>query len=79
MQYLTKTQLIRRWSPSLVERYFPYPSTTRDNPKHPRGAPMQLYDIYEIMQIEHMESFKKEWKEILVRRYKRQINKQLNS
>lgn len=40
---------------------------------------MQLYDVYEIMQIEHMETFKKEWRKVLERRYKRQINKQLKN
>ena len=79
MQYLTKSQLTKRWSRDLVDFYFPIPSETKQNPINKRYAEMQLYDVYEIMQIEHMETFKKEWRKVLERRYKRQINKQLKN
>jgi hypothetical protein len=40
---------------------------------------MQLYDVYRIMEIEHLETFKKDWRKVLERRYKRLMNKQLNN
>ena len=79
MQYLTKTELTKRWSRDLVEGYFPFPSEMRDNPRHPRGAPMQLYDISKIRFIESLEPFKKEWRIVLERRRKRLLNKQLKN
>lgn len=79
MQYLTKTQLTKRWSRDLVDFYFPTPSEIRVNPINNRYAEMQLYDVYRIMEIEHLETFKKDWRKVLERRYKRLMNKQLNN
>ena len=79
MQYLTKTQLTKRWSRDLVDFYFPIPSDIKVNPKNSRYAEMQLCDVYRIMEIEHLETFKKDWRKVLERRYKRLMNKQLNN
>lgn len=79
MPYLTKTQLTKRWSRDLVDFYFPTPSEIRVNPINSRYAEMQLYDVYRIMEIEHLETFKKDWRKVLERRYKRLMNKQLNN
>jgi hypothetical protein len=79
MQYLTKTQLTKRWSRDLVDFYFPTPSEIKVNPINSRYTEMQLYDVYRIMEIEHLETFKKDWRKVLERRYKRLINKQLNN
>ena len=78
-QYYTKTELTKRWSKALVERFFPYPTETRPNPRHKRGAPMQLYDIKEVRFIESLESFKELWLEVLESRVKRWENKQRNN
>ena len=68
MQYLTKTQLTKRWSRDLVEGYFPFPSEMRDNPRHPRGAPMQLYDINQIKKIERRKTFKAEFDKVALKK-----------
>lgn len=79
MRYLTKTQLSKRWSRDLVDFYFPIPSEIKVNPINSRYAEMRLYDVYRVMEIEHLETFKKDWRKVLERRYKRLINKQLNN
>lgn len=71
MTYLTKTQLIKRWSSSLVERYFPCPTLTKKNPMHKRGAPMCLYDFNVVKSIESQKYFKQEWIELLKKRLER--------
>ena len=78
MRYLTRTQLIKRWSKTLVDLYFPIPSDIRVNPKNKKYALMQLYDVNRIFEIEHLEVFKEELRKLLERRRKRLINKQLN-
>ena len=79
MRCLTKTQLSKRWSRDLVDFYFPIPSEIKVNPINSRYAEMRLYDVYRVMEIEHLETFKKDWRKVLERRYKRLINKQLNN
>lgn len=79
MPYLTKTQLTKRWSRDLVDFYFPIPTEIKVNPKNSRYAEMRLYDVYRVMEIEHLETFKKDWRKVLERRYKRLINKQLDN
>lgn len=79
MQYLTKTQLIRRWSKDLVDFYFPIPSDIKLNPINSRYAEMQLYDINRIRYIESLELFKEEWGKVLERRKQRLMRKQLKN
>ena len=71
MEYITKTQLIKRWSSRLVEQYYPYPTDTKPNPMHKRGAPMRLYDLSMVRRIESTEPFKSEWIEVLRQRINR--------
>ncbi len=72
MRYLTRTQLIKRWSKTLVDLYFPIPSDIRVNPKNKKYALMQLYDVNRVIEIEHLEVFKEELRKLLERRRKRQ-------
>ena len=78
-QFLTKTQLTKRWSSYLVERFFPCCTKEMKNPRHKRGAPMQLYDINKVRYIESLDSFKVEMDELTKKRIKRIVNKQRNN
>ncbi len=71
MPYLTKTQLIKRWSSSLVEFFFPYPTRTEKNPRHKKGAPMCLYDFNEVKRIESMSFFREQWLKVIEKRLER--------
>ena len=64
MEYLTKTQLTKRWSNALIERYFPYPTEEKPNPQYKCGAPMQLYDINKVKRIESTKTFKADYKKV---------------
>lgn len=57
-QYLTKTELAKRWSMSLINKYYPQCDKEKPNPYYWRGSPMQLYDVNKVAQIESKESFK---------------------
>ena len=56
-QYLTKTELIRRWNRELVDFYFPQCSKELPNPKKSSYPKMQLYDINKVRRIESMSFF----------------------
>lgn len=56
--YITKTELIQRWSKKLVEAFFPKCSLERRNPRYKRASPMQLYDLKEVEKIERRKTFK---------------------
>lgn len=72
MRFLTRTQLIKRWSKTLVDFYFPIPSDIRVNPINKKYALMQLYDVDRVIEIEHLDVFKEELRKLLERRRKRQ-------
>ena len=63
-QYLTKTELAKRWSQNLIDFYFPEPTLEKPNPRHKRGAPMQLYDINMVKRIEATNTFKNDFKDV---------------
>ena len=67
-QYLTKSELAERWSWSLIERFYPTCDKTMPNPKHKRGADMQLYNIHRVRQIEQSHTFRIEWEKVLKRK-----------
>ena len=56
-QYLTRTELIRRWNRELVDSYFPQCSKVLPNPRSKRYPNMQLYDIYKVRRIEAIPYF----------------------
>lgn len=66
--YLTKTELSARWSPGLIEKYFPQCSEERANPHCKHGSPMQLYDVGKINYIESKDVFKADWRKVLKRK-----------
>ena len=68
-QYLTKTELTRRWSQNLIDFYFSVPTMEKPNPRHKRGAPMQLYDIGRIRYIESTQAFQDDYEQV----YKRKV------
>jgi hypothetical protein len=67
-QYLTKTELAKRWSLGLIERFFPTPSKEGVNPIKPRYAPMQLYNIHDVRKIESSHVFRIEWEKTIKRK-----------
>ena len=67
-QYLTKTELAKRWSLGLIDRFFPIPSKEEINPIKPRYAPMQLYNIHDVRKIESSHVFRIEWEKTIKRK-----------
>lgn len=67
-QYLTKTELAKRWSNSLIDSYFPICSLEKPNPKYRGGSPMQLYDLGRVRYIESTDAFKADYKKVLKRK-----------
>lgn len=63
-QYLTKTDLVKRWSQSLIDLYYPESTMEKPNPRHKRGAPMQLYDIRKVLRIESTQTFKDDFEKV---------------
>ena len=78
-QYLSKAELTKRWSASLVQKYYPVCAKLEENPVCKRFKPMQLYDINRIRYIESLELFKEEWGKVLERRKLRLMKKQLKN
>lgn len=70
-QYLTKTELKKRWSKNLVDYYYPTCSELRDNPKNKRYANMRLYDMNRVRRIESTAAFREDYMRLLERRLKR--------
>ena len=54
-KYITKSELIERWSKSLVRKYFPVPTCRQNNPYG--GEDICLYAIEEILRIEQLPEF----------------------
>ena len=54
-KYITKTELEKRWSKSLVCKDFPIPTCTKQNPYG--GNDVCLYDMDEILRIESLPEF----------------------
>jgi len=67
-QYLTKTELAKRWSNSLIDSYFPICSLERPNPQYRGGSPMQLYDLGKVRHIESSDAFKADYQKVLKRK-----------
>ena len=67
-QYLTKTELAKRWSNGLIEKHFPFCSLEKPNPKYIGGSPMQLYDLGRVRYIESTYAFKADCQKVLKRK-----------
>jgi len=61
-QYYSKTELARRWSMSLVNKYYPQCDEKRVNPFYRHSYPMQLYDVNKVAHIESLGAFKADLK-----------------
>lgn len=67
-KYITKSELIERWSKSLVRKYFPEPTYRQNNPYG--GEDICLYAIEEILRIEQLLEFIVDFKRINEQREK---------
>lgn len=67
-QYLTKTALAKRWSMSLINKYYPQCDEEKPNPLYRHSYPMQLYDVNKVAQIESRESFKADLEKVKKRK-----------
>ena len=61
-KYFTKSELAKRWSLKLIEKYFPLCSQRKPSPYYKSGSPMQLYDVNKVAKIESTEAFKADYK-----------------
>lgn len=52
----------RRWTKKLIEKYLPEPCELKENPFYKSAAPMKLYLIEKIIEIEKDERFKEDFK-----------------
>lgn len=64
-KFYTKTQLAKRWSLSLIEKYYPQCDDTRRNPHCRRAAPMQLFNKKKVDRIESTDEFKADMERVL--------------
>lgn len=78
-QYLTRTELIRRWNRELVDSYFPQCSKELPNPRNKRYPNMQLYDINRIRCIEAMPFFAEKLLKVIENKIKRREAKKLKN
>lgn len=67
-KYITKSELVKIWSKSLVRNFFPEPSFKKKNPHG--GEDICLYEIDEIKRIEQLPEFIEELKRINEQREK---------
>lgn len=67
-QYYTKTELTRRWTKRLVDKFFPQCSEEVPNPRN-KKTPIKLYDVNKVNLIETLDSFKPKWEKLQQRRF----------
>lgn len=59
IESLTRTTLKKRgWTEKLIKLFFPIPSETKENPMYKSAAPMQLYHLSKVIEIENTKEFK---------------------
>lgn len=66
MEFYTKSELANRWSQSLIDKYFPQCSKELPNPRYLTSSPMQLYDVAQVRCIESTDSFKEDYRKVLI-------------
>lgn len=59
-QYLTRSELTKRWSWELIERFFPTCSKTVPDPHGKNGTLKELYDIHQVRLTESTHTFMRE-------------------
>lgn len=68
MDYIDKSKLSKRWSPKLIEQFFPLCTKEMVNPHYRHATPMQLYDMNKVRSIESRNTFKAEYVKALKRK-----------
>ena len=66
--YFNKTELSKRWSLKLIEKYYPMCSKVKVNPHYKCAPPMQLYDISKVKMIESTDDFKADYEKTAKRK-----------
>ena len=66
--FYTKSELSKRWSLTLIEKYFPKCSKVKVNPHYKCASPMQLYDISKVKMIESTDDFKADYEKTAKRK-----------
>lgn len=56
-QYFTRSELTKRWSWELIERFFPTCSKTVPDPHDENGAMLELYDVHQVRLTESTHTF----------------------
>ncbi len=69
--YITKSDLAKRCSLSLIDKYCPFCDEEKPNPHYINSAPMQLYDINHIHYIEKQDDFLEDYRKLLNRRLRK--------
>lgn len=79
-QYLTRSELTKRWSWELIERFFPTCSKTVPDPHDENGTMLELYDVHQVRLTESTHIFMREKDKIIrrmkaIREYKKLMSK----
>ncbi len=70
--HFTKQRLKERgWTDSLINRFLPYPDAEEPNPVHKGGAPMKLYLISRVREVEYSPEFTEAVKALTKKRRRR--------
>lgn len=82
-QYLTRSELTKRWSWELIERFFPTCSKTVPDPHDENGTMLELYDVHQVRLTESTHIFMREKDKIIrrmkaIREYKKLMSKVKN-
>ena len=66
--FYNKSELSKRWSLTLIEKYFPKCSKEKENPYYKCAPPMQLYDVSKVRKIESTDEFKADYEKTAKRK-----------
>lgn len=70
-KYFAKCTLrTRGWTKKMFEKFFPNPTKEVTNPHYASAPRMKLYNIIEVVRIEHTEEFRTYWNKIAHKRAK---------
>lgn len=67
-EYITKSELLTKWTNSIIEKHFPQCSMEKPNPYNRKGSTIKLYDAREVERIEKTQSFKDDMEKAMKRR-----------
>lgn len=67
--YIAKCTMRKRgWTKKMFEKFFPTPTMEVTNPHYTTAPRMKLYNIIEVVRIEHTEEFRTYWNKIAYKR-----------